>query len=226
MQKTVKQICKEQGILGQIILERWEKHFLDIDSVANSFSKCISDIATLEVLDKRLNFDRLYNMIAEEEFKPKSLAEQLIESSGLREAVGKMQVLAENPKEFAEKARQSFENPVIEPTKSISKGSIVTIDGKEYELQGDAVLVEPLSELIQGKRYLIRYTENFCHVSRLYGKYHLMANQAEAFFVGSIFLPNYGERFFFYDGDGSYFMFGNEISTVCSKFDFTVKQLD
>ena len=114
-------------------------------------------------------------------------------------------------------------NTAEKQTKIISKGSIVTIDGKEYELQGDAVLVAPITELVQGKRYLIKYTENFCHASGKHDRYYLIDNEMEVYFVGMIDFIYLGERFIFYDNDCTYLMFTKSGSGY---FDFIVKQLD
>ena len=225
MQKTVKQICEEQGILGQIILDRWNSahNGINTDFITDKpFFMHIVDFGNWnDQPEPNWFWNTVFDIIREKELKPKSLAEQFIESSGLKESVEKMQVLAEQPSKLAKEIMNSFEGVSIEPTKNISKGSIVTIDGKEYELQGDAVLVEPIKELIQGKRYLIKYSGKLCHSKGEIDKEMLKIKPVSAIFIGEITLSNKARRNIFYrqEGIGTYFMFSTEL-------DYIIKQLD
>lgn len=84
-----------------------------------------------------------------------------------------------------------------------------------------AVPVMPITELIQGKRYLIKYSEQFCYSLGMIDKESLKQKQVEVIFVGKIVLSSNTERNIFYDENknGTYFMFS-------TKLNYIVKQLD
>lgn len=172
-QKTIRDYCLENGILGQIMLRLATPERLD--KKVDSFSEAIDSFA--------YNWEELY---------------------GGDDFWIELHTLVEHQEEINNK-----------PT-YIEKGNIVTIDGKEYLLEGNATLVEKEDLTLEvGKTYLVKWTNEFCHT-----RDGSLDNPRQLIFVGSVSAgQDCGYRNIFMGLDyGSYYMFGDkDLSYVVKK---------
>lgn len=179
-QKTIREYCLENGILGQIMLRLATPERLD--GYVNSFN---------EAIDKfNINWD---------------------DCEGGFEFWGRLFDLIKEQEEINNK-----------PT-YIEKGSIVTIDGKDYLLEGNATLVEKEELTLEvGKTYLITYTEQFCHARGVENSFTVLSEPRQLIFVGRVLLgQESGYRNIFMGLNyGSYYMFADE------ELNYVVKKLN
>ena len=98
---------------------------------------------------------------------------------------------------------------------NLKSGDIITLDNGEKVKVTLEVIEEKVTELEQGKSYLLRYTGNFCSFSSSkidWDKKNI------AVFVGNVTIPT-GLRNIFYN-EGDYYMFG------ATDLDYIVKKID
>lgn len=177
-QKTIREYCLENGILGEIMLRLATPERLDkkVYSFSEAIERFIGD------------WDELY---------------------GGSEFWAVLYNLTEQQEEINNK-----------PT-YIEKGSIVTIDGKDYLLEGNATLVKKEELTLEvGKTYLVKWTEQFTHVKNGYS-FLVDDKPRELIFVGKILLSvaytGY-HNIFFDEYQNSYYMFDNDdLSYVVKK---------
>jgi hypothetical protein len=177
-QKTIREYCLENGILGQVMLRLATPEKLD--KKVDSFSEAIYHFA--------YNWEELY---------------------GGDDFWIELHTLVEHQEQINNK-----------PT-YIEKGSIVTIDGKDYLLEGNATLVEKEELVLEvGKTYLIKYNDEFCHARGVEGSFDVLSEPRELIFVGRVLLgQESGYRNIFIGWNySSYYMFGDEdLSYVVKK---------
>ena len=177
-QKTIREYCLENGILGQVMLRLATPEGLDkkVDSFKDAVRKFNDD------------WGQLY---------------------GGAEFWVTLYRLMEQQEEINNK-----------PT-YIEKGSIVTIDGKEYLLEGNATLIEKEELALEvGKTYLIEYNDEFCHARGVEDSFDALSEPRKLIFVGRVLLgQESGYRNIFMGlNHGSYYMFGDEdLSYVVKK---------
>lgn len=99
---------------------------------------------------------------------------------------------------------------------NLKSGDIITLDNGEKVKVTLEVIEEKVTELEQGKSYLLRYTGEFCFTASFNVNWDF---RNEGIFVGTIQTPS-GKRNIFYSFCRGYYMFGT------GKLDYIVKKLD
>ena len=99
---------------------------------------------------------------------------------------------------------------------NLKSGDIITLDNGEKIKVTLKVIEEKVTELEQGKRYLLRYSGQYCHTVGFKVDWNC---KNEGIFVGTIQIPT-GKKNIFYSLYEGYHMFGTD------NLDYIVKKID